>query len=188
MELLIMVLNIIHKSERIDRMGALSKELVTQEINDYRFWEGIHGRTTYEGINLAHKQIIRYAKERELSKILIAEDDIKFSDAGAFGYFLQNEPEDYDIYLGGIFLGHINNGIALRFTGMTLYMVHERFYDAFLKTPDDMHIDHALAEVGGRYVVCDPFVVTQHNGKSDNTGRHENYDFIFENRKLYKKV
>lgn len=180
-----MVLNIIHKPERTDRYAKLMNELSNQNISDYRFWDGIHAETVQKGVNLAHKQIVRYAKEMQLSKVLISEDDLKFTDNGAFEYYLNNEPNNYDLYLASIFLGKIVNGIAERFTALTLYMVAERFYDTFLSTPDHLHIDHALAGLG-RYVVCEPFICTQHNGHSDNTGKYQNYDILFENRKLYK--
>lgn len=183
-----MIPNILHREERTDRIPRLMQELESQNITDYRFWDGIHDRRSVEaGVNQAHKQIVRWAKEIGLSKVLIFEDDIKFCDEGAFKYYLQNEPLDYDLYMGGIFLGQIKDGIAERFTAMHCYMVHERFYDTFLSTPNDIHIDHSLAGLG-KYVVCEPFIAIQYNGHSDNAGGYRNYDVIFENRKLFKKA
>jgi hypothetical protein len=74
--------------------------------------------------------------------------------------------------------------VVKAFTGMTLYIVHERFYDTFLSVNPKEHIDHALAGLG-RYIVCHPFVATQHNGLSGNTGRIEQYEDLTRNRQFY---
>lgn len=181
-----MIPNIIHHN-RPERLEPLKKELAEQGIVEYRICEGVHARTVYEGINLAHKQIVRWAKEKELSKVLIFEDDIQFTDKGAFDYFMQNEPKDYDLYLGGVFLGKVTDGIVERFTALTCYIVHSRFYNTFLSTDNDKHLDHMLAGLG-KYVVCEPMVCRQFNGHSTNTGKYENYDLIFENRKMFKRM
>lgn len=184
----ILTANIIHRIEEQQRLGNLMKELNEQGITNYEFWDGVHDvRSTYAGINKAHKQIVKAAKNNNLDKVLIFENDIKFTDKGAFDYYISNEPEDYDIYLGSIFLGQIRNGIAERFTALTCYIVHSRFYDTFLSVPDDMHLDHALAGLG-KYVVCEPFICTQYNGWSYNSQKHCNYDIIFENKKLYRNI
>lgn len=181
-----MVANIIHMSDKPKRLEILMKELKEQEITDYRLWEGIHAKTVEKGINLAHKQIVRYAKENELDKVLIFEDDIQFTDRGAFKYFIDHEPLDYDLYLGGIFLGTIRDNVVKSFTAPTCYMVHKEFYEKYLATDNDSHIDHALSGIG-KYIVCEPFICRQHNGISGNTGKYENYDFIFETRKMFKQ-
>lgn len=179
-------LNIIHKSEQVERMKLLKKELEEQCINEYNLWEGIyHSESVVRGINLAHKQIVEWAKENNLGEALIAEDDIKFCGKGAFDFYINNKPDDFDLYLAGVFLGEVDeNNVTKKFTGMTLYMVNNRFYDEFLSTDEHEHIDIALA-YKGVYKVCNPFVATQHNGLSSNSGRYENYNHIFENRKLY---
>lgn len=177
--------NVIHS--RPDRMPKLLKEFKEQGITDYHLWEGVYNQKSAQAnINLAHKQIIEWAKYEKLQKVLVFEDDIQFCGTGAFDYYLQNEPSDYDIYLGGIYLGIIGeNNHVKAFTGMHCYIVHERFYDTFLNTPKDIHIDHSLKDMG-EYIVCDPFIAIQHNGWSDNSQRHCNYDHFFDNRKLYK--
>lgn len=176
--------NIIH--HRIDRMDRLKKELEGQGIVKYNLWDGVWSeRTVVKNINLAHKQIVQWAKDEGLPKVLIFEDDIFFCDKGAFDYYLQNEPTDYDIYLGGIYLGVIKDNLVKAFTGMHCYMVHERFYDTFLSTPTEIHVDHSLKDLG-KYIVCDPFIAIQHNGWSDNSKKHCDYTFMFENRNLYK--
>jgi hypothetical protein len=68
---------------------------------------------------------------------------------------------------------------------MTCYTIHQNFYNTFLSTPDEEHIDAALANKG-KYVVCNPFTVRQHNGWSSNSRQHCNYDQMFLNRKMFK--
>ena len=63
-----------------------------------------------------------------------------------------------------------------RFAGLTLYVVHQRFYETFLQLPDDKHLDQAL-DNKGKYVVCDPMIITQHDGYSDNHKKIMEYDY-----------
>ncbi|MCI4668213.1 MAG: hypothetical protein MRZ79_08755 [Bacteroidia bacterium] len=82
-----MKLNIIHLSHRTDRWETLQQELKSQNITDYQIWEGIRDSPTRKGISRAHKQIVLDAKNRGLPRVLIEEDDISFSDQGAFNYW-----------------------------------------------------------------------------------------------------
>lgn len=177
-------LNII-KGMRSERMPLLMKEFETQDITNYEFWKGIYLPSVKASINAAHRQIVEYAKLAEFSEVIIGEDDLKFSAPGAWQYFLKNKPRDYDIYLGGIFLGDPDeNWIVKKFTGLTLYSVHERFYDTFLSVDPEEHIDVALNGLG-RFVVCQPFVVTQHDGFSSNTGKNETYGDLQRSRSFF---
>lgn len=160
---------------RSERLPRLHQELETQQITNYQFWDGIHLPSIKESINLAHKQIIQWAKIAEFPDVVVAEDDIKFSRPGAWQYFLSQRPKDYDIFLGGIFTGDIDQNNEVKyFTGLTLYSVHSRFYDTFLTTPDGEHLDRVLEGLG-KFVVCSPFVCTQHDGISSNSGQFEKY-------------
>lgn len=160
---------------RAERVPRLMKELEEQQITNYHFWDGIHLPSVKESINLAHKQIVRYAKIAEFSEVIIAEDDVKFSRPGAWEYFLSKIPKDYDLFLGGIFTGEPNeNNQVDDFTGMTLYSVHNKFYDTFLSIPDNEHIDRILGGLGN-FIVCNPLVCTQYDGISSNSGQYERY-------------
>ncbi len=98
-----MSLNIIHLKDRKDRLKLLDIQIVEQNIVNYTVWEGVLDKENPKrGIAKAHKQIIEWARNQNLPSILIAEDDVKFTARGAFEYFLQNEPKEYDLYLGGI--------------------------------------------------------------------------------------
>lgn len=179
-----MRLNII-VGNRAERIPRLHTELQTQGITDYEFWPGIFVPSIKKSINLAHKQIVEYASVAGWDEVCIAEDDIKFSSPGAWDYFLKQKPKDFDIYLGGIFLGYPDkNWLLKEFTGMTCYIVAKRFYDTFLSIPEDEHIDHALKGLGV-YKVCEPFVVTQWDGFSGNTGKIETYVDLQKTRNFY---
>ncbi len=160
---------------RAERQPRLMRELETQQITNYSLWDGVFWPSVKESINEAHKQIVRYAKLAEFGEVIIAEDDLKMSRPGAWQYFLSQKPKDYDLYLGGIFLGQPDeNNIVTEFTGLTLYSVHSRFYDTFLEVEPTEHIDRALAGKG-KFVVCNPFVCTQYDGVSSNSGQFEKY-------------
>lgn len=112
---------------------------------------------------------------------MIAEDDILFSAVGAFKYYINNTPEDFDIYLGGVVYGKIIDNIVNDFSGLTLYMVNSRFYDAFLALPEKEHLDQALRGKG-LFKVCAPMIVKQSAGYSDNTKRYMDYTRFYEDR------
>lgn len=180
-----MKLNVIHLNDRVDRKNLLDFELSTQNINDYKIWPGIRDPFPKRGIAKAHKQIIKYAKEKTLKSIMICEDDIKFTAPKAYNYFIRNEPLDYDIYLGGIIWGNIQNDNSVTdFAGLTLYIVKQQFYDTFLSLPENIDIDRALSGKG-KFIVCNPFVAIQHNGYSDNSEEYRNYDLFIKDRKLF---
>ena len=179
-----MVLNVIC-GNRSERMPKLLNELQIQGL-EYKLWQGIHDvDSVVRSINLSHKQIVQYAKDNDLESICIAEDDIKFTCPTSYKYFLDNKPQKFDLYLGGIYLGDIreDNSVA-SFTGMHLYIIDKYFYDLFLQTDQNTHIDISLSDMG-LYKVCNPFAAIQFNGFSSNTGKDENYDSIISTRELY---
>lgn len=181
-----MKLHIVHLPRRKDRKKVLLNELKEQGITQYRIWNGIEDpKNVFKGLVKAHKQVVEYAKLEKLSSILIVQDDIRFTAKGAFEYFLNNVPADFDLYLSSIYYGQINQDKTVNdFAGLTLFMVHERFYDTFLSLPEDGHLDRALANKG-KYIVCEPFVAIQHNGYSDNRKAYCNYDVYVKNMTLF---
>ena len=181
-----MELQIIHNYARIDRAILLQKEMLDQGIS-WRVWPAIMNPTvSFVGVCQAHKQIVRWANQEGLKEVCIGEDDLHFFAPGAWDFFLQNKPEDFDLYLGGVFYGHLDEeNVVKDWCGMTLYIVNERFYDTFLGLNEWNNLDRELA-FKGRYVVCNPFVVTQHGGYSDNKKyARESYDEYLQGRKLF---
>jgi hypothetical protein len=143
----------------------LQHELEAQQVTDYRIWAGIRDyECPQRGISKAHKQIIAWAKSGGLPAVLIAEDDIAFSGPGALDYFLNEQPSDFDLYLGGIVWGDIQSDHTVDdFAGTTLYLAYQRFYPTLLDLPEDKDYDRALAG-RGKFVVCSPLVASQHSG------------------------
>lgn len=178
-----MTLNIIHLQNRLDRLQLSQQQLKFENITDFVIWNGIlDADLPSRGISRAHKQIVNYAKENKLSEVLIAEDDFLFTGKGAFNFFVNNKPIDYDLYLASIFFGQIKEDNSVDdFAGLTFYMVNERFYDKFLSMPEYEHLDRAL-RYKGKYIVCNPFTVIQQNGYSDNAKSNCIY---FVNRKSF---
>lgn len=182
-----MLLNIIHLPKRVDRLELLKKELLVQKIEKHKIWDGIiNPIIPVQGISQAHKQIVRYAQREKLPEILIGEDDLHFTEKGAFRFFINNKPNDYDIYLGGILDGKIKKDSTVDdFSGLTLYFINERFYNIFLSMPENTNLDRALRNKG-KFLVCNPFVVVQHNGFSDNVKQFCNYDEFLKDRNLFR--
>jgi hypothetical protein len=172
------------------RYDNLMIQLSEQNITDYELFPAIflHNQPTHFSINASHKAIIRTAKERGLKQCLVFEDDILFTSKGAFDYYIKSIPDDYDIYLGGYYLGVPNGDNTIKeFTAMHCYMVHERFYDTFLSVEDNNHIDAALSGKG-KYVICEPIVAVQQNGYSYNSKQYCNFEKMIEHRLVYEKV
>lgn len=72
------------------------------------------------------------------------------------------------------------------FTGLTLYVMSNKFYDTFLSIRSAGHIDALLRGVG-KYYVCHPMIVSQHGGKSDSNGNIvPSYDHMLKGRDLWK--
>jgi hypothetical protein len=182
-----MTLNIIHLPHRIDRLELLKNDLITQEIVDYRIWDGIlDEEKPFRGIAQAHKRIIAWARDQNLPKVMIAEDDIKFTAKGAFKHFLNYEPRDYDMYLAGTYFGQIDtDNSILDFSGTMLYIIQQQFYDTFLSLPEKTNFDRELASKG-KYIVCNPFTAIQHPGYSDNRKAVVDFDKYLRGRKLFE--
>lgn len=163
-----------------ERIGKIREERVLSICKQskehgfaVRFWEGVPGKLG-EGINKAFKNIVRWAKENNLDRVCIGEDDLVFSAPGAWQYYLDNIPDDYDIYLGGVYYAELQEGRIMNgYSGNTLITVHQRFYDFFINIDlplDNKHLDRMLGcfAYEKKYIVCEPFVVSQLEGYSDN--------------------
>ena len=153
-----------------------------------RFWEGIYTDQAFFGITAIFKKIVRWAKDTNQKMVCIGEDDLLFTAPGAWQYYLDNMPDDFDIYSGGIYSGQIRDGrIVNGYSGNTLITVHERFYDFFLGVRDDYHLDRTLGSFAfeKKYVVVEPFVVIQLSGFSDNHRRQTNHEGKLSTMKLF---
>jgi len=181
-----MFIGVIHSEKNTERYERLIRELEGQGITDYHIFPGIHDITSVKkGINLAHKSVVEYAMEAGFDEVCVMEDDLKATHKDSWKYFIENKPKDFDIYLSGIYMGVISKSNTVeKFCGFHCYIVSQRFYETFLSTEDDAHIDMSLAGLG-KFVVCNPFAFIQYNGFSNNTGKVENYDPLLNGRNLY---
>lgn len=177
-----MKLNIILDSRRIEKYHPLMNELEEQGIEDFELWPCLMFDSIVESINASHKMIVRDAQERGLKEVCIAEDDLMFPAKDGWKYFLDNKPEDYDLYLAATYvvtkpLKHI--------CGFHLYCVHEKFYEKFLSVPDESHIDTVMDSVKGDFVFCYPFAALQRPGFSANNKSVVNYNLILKKEDIY---
>jgi hypothetical protein len=189
------ILNIIHLENRLDRLQSLMEETNLQNIA-YKVWPGVtthQAYTNHRNINSAHKAIVKDAQEKKLPQVIIAEDDIKFSEKGAWKYYLSQTPKEFDLYAGVIYDGEVDpeTNRIISTKGMsgtnTLYTISEKFYPFFLATDNSKHLDRELGRFGNinQYYVCSPMVVTQIGGWSDNHKRTLHYDEYLRDIKLY---
>ena len=176
------------KRSREERVLSIVRQSKQQQFS-VKFWEGEVAELGYIGISKAFKKIVKWAKENKQPNVIIGEDDLVFSAPGAWQYYIENLPEDYDIYFGGIYYGDIEKGrIVKGYSGHTLIMVHERFYDFFLAADPNHHLDTWLGQYCSekKYIVCEPFVVTQiSEGYSDNHKRMVSHSAYLETMVLF---
>lgn len=170
-----MVANILTLPSSKDRHSLIIDELVSQGIAA-RFWYGeIAKYRVANGIARSHKKIIRHAKYAKEREVLVMEDDVAMTHPKSLSFFLDNKPTEFDIYLGTISGGFIQPDNSInKFSGLLLYIVHERFYDRFLSLPEDKDIDLAL-EGKGRFIVCNPMVAVSHDIYSTHHKKVMNY-------------
>jgi hypothetical protein len=168
-------------------METLMRELRVQQIIDFNIWAGLDDPDfPARGILKSHQQIVEFAKQSSLKQIMIAEDDIKFTTKGAWGYYLASQPENFDLYLGGIIWGNIENeNLVNDFSGTSLYTISERFYDVLLSIEPGKDFDRQLAGKG-IFKVCDPMVALQHNGYSDNRRQFIDFSKYISRYKFYQ--
>lgn len=188
-------INVISLPKRTDRLRKFEIQ-ATEQGFDYKVWDGIiDPLCVFRGINMAHKRIVMYAKTKKLNNICIAEDDCRFTSLGAWDYFLSQMPAKADMYFASFYEGKVDENNKLikgnshneLLSGMTLYVVYERFYDVFLNINLLSHIDKSIGELSDKYefYVCNPFVAIQENGYSDNKKKECNYDKYMIGRKLF---
>jgi hypothetical protein len=180
-------IGVIISQDRPERKQSIIKELETQGIlYDVDFFPSVYDKIgVKQGINRAHKQVIKIAKVADVESCIVIEDDCRFMGEGAFRYFLDNTPEQYSIYLSGIYVGDIKEDNSVTsFSGFHCYRVHSSYYDTFLSVSEDEHIDQGQAGKG-RFYVCNPFAAVQWNGYSHQTRQEENYDSLLIGRRFY---
>lgn len=183
------IMHVINLYKRTDRAVSLVEQCKKQSV-PIMLWEGVLSeKTPAANINKAHKAIVQYAKDRNLPYVIIAEDDIVFTDKGAWDFYLKNMPTEFDLYLGMVYSAQVeNNQIINGFSGLTLYAINSGYYDFFLSMPPAVHIDRHMGQYAHqyKYFVCPEFVCHQSGGYSDNLKRHMTYEPLLQDRVMYK--
>lgn len=162
------VIHIIHlpNDSKYPHREEREKSVIYQmeiEKCQYKFWPGIVEKPRKVGINKAHRQVVQWAKDNNQESITIAEDDLLWYGSGAWKYYLDNMPKEYDLYLSSYYnsVKADENNIIKAFSGLTLYTVSSRYFDKFLSIPGKNHIDTELSIMGGKFVVSPLFVTKQ---------------------------
>lgn len=181
------IVHCINLWKREDRLLSIAKQAKEQGFA-LLVWEGIETeKTPAQNINKAHKRIVQWAKDNKQKRVCICEDDCIFSSPNAFKYFISQIPESYDLFFTMLYSAQItDNRLMNGFSGLTCYMVHERFYDFFLSLPDHVHIDRWLGTFchEKEYYVVEPYVAKQMGGFSDNLQRNMMYT-VFEEKMVF---
>lgn len=182
-----MTVHIISNPKRPERVDRLHREMGRQGIADYKLWPSVHvpNKPKRTGISKAHKQIVEWAANEGLEEVCIMEDDVWFPAADGWRYFLANKPGAYDLYLGGLSRGDVDESkITKRYCGQFCYFIHERFYDRFLRSDENLDIDGAQSG-RGIFHVCYPFAAFCYPGWSDNVMGNMNHHHLLMGREVY---
>jgi hypothetical protein len=165
-----MTVNIIFDSRRPEKYDPLMETLKRQGIVDYKIWPALIYGTVIESINASHKMIVREAQERGLEMCCVWEDDCMIPASDGWSRFLEMLPPfPFDMYLAGTYgLDHPITCKIDKINGLQAYIIHSRFYDTFLSSPPDQHIDVSL-DLKGVYYVEYPFIALQRKGWSSNS-------------------
>ena len=167
-----MILNVITLPQRKEQIKSEVDRLGITAV----YWDAIVQSNTVQAVSQSHKMIVQFALQNNLPEIAIAEDDCIFSSINSYKYFLDNKPDDFDIYLGGYYSGIKRpDNTMYSFCGLHLYIIHSRYYRQFLSTSPMKNIDNAQAGFG-KFVVCEPLVARQRNGYSFHRKREVNDD------------
>lgn len=188
-----MVAHVIHDWNRKDRFELLCKEIYEQNLSVV-IWDACKGSMKPRvDISRCHKRIVQYAKENKMEEVIVMEDDCHWVAKGAFEYFINKKPKEYDLYLSSVLNGRIEGDGSLHgtVTGFQAYMVHQNFYDRFLEADPNLDIDHAImkanykAENKAKIICCYPFATMEHNTFSDNTKKFHDLNRLYHDRKFF---
>jgi len=184
-----MKLNIILDSRIIERYAPLISELKRQKISDFELWPCLMLPDVVSSINASHRMIVQDAMDKGLKEVAIAEDDIYFPSPKGWEWFLKNKPPIFDIYAGGSYhpLEREYKEGAMRAStiiGFHCYVVSSRYYETFLQTPPELHID--AAQKSNLMYVCYPMPALQRAGFSSNNKAVCNYNAVLSQKDIYQ--
>ncbi len=178
---------IIHNPDRLDRMENIKTQLeyFYKSNYTYQIFPAMFAKPISGGIAAAHMNVVSYAKLVSRPRVLIMEDDVKFTSDRAKDHFyccMENTPEDADVLLCGISWCKKKEDTnpfwdkVIDFSGLQMYIVNEKAYERILAFDKNSHIDRAMSTTLGLncYVVKRMFAIQQ-SGYSDNLKRTVDY-------------
>ena len=167
-------------------MENILKQSQEQQFS-YRLWPAIEHDNPVTSCTLAHKQIVKWAKDNEQPSVWIMEDDVMFTAPKAADNFIYYRPVVYCIYTAGMYGTHkfwdrrSGYDYPKSMSGTHCYLVHKRAYDRFLALPEDIHLDLAISNEFGfqnktELVLAKPMYAIQIPGYSDMLGQIVDYN------------
>ena len=192
----------INLDRRIDRKAHIENQLKLLNWNGKRF-AAIHHSFGSLGCSLSHLTLLKYAKENNLSHILIMEDDVTFLEPSVFLNNLNNFLEthkDFDVLLlAGNNMGDYKriDDYCVKVTHCqttTAYLVKREYYDTLINNyengikllqlyPNKLN-QYALDQYWGSLQIADnwflltPLTVIQRPDISDIEKRLTNYKAV----------
>ncbi len=191
---------LIHDPARVDRRELYRQELITQGIDTVDIIPAVKDSSNpVKNISQAHKKCIRKAIELNLPRVIIMEDDVKFSCPGAFNRFLELSealPKNWDIFISGSYdyqvadqfikakeIISISGLVNLnKFSGLHCYIVNQRYYNKMLSLPENRNLDKVISNSNASIWMCYPMVALQHSGFSDNICKEVDYNKTYSHR------
>lgn len=175
----------------LKRLNSLTNEMDKQK----KVWGGdieiftaiMDNEMPRRGISQSHKEIVKWAKEQELSSVLILEDDVQFMCDNALEKLINISkiiPKDCDILFGGVYDGDIEKEFSTycslkgRISGLHCYIIFDKFFDTFLNIDENFNLDFGLSnELNTHFYCMYPMVALQYDGYSYNTQTVTNYNY-----------
>jgi len=172
-----------------EKYENIIKELSAQKITNYEIWPCLLYPDVVKAISCSHKMIVEDAKEKGLEECFIGEDDLMFPSKGGWKYFMDNKPKDYHIYSAASYLSfpRPQNECLINvecIVGFHLYAIHSSYYDRFLSSPEDKHID--TCQQSDKMYVIYPFAALQRRGYSANNKAIVDYNLMLNDTDVYR--
>lgn len=181
---------ILYDDRKFEMLPLIEEEMKRQGIKKYHIRSPILCSPVFKSISVSQKAIVREAKEMGLKRCCLMEEDNFFPAGDGWQYFLSNMPDKFSIYLGGSYLVDKDIEYTYPVTKVNAYVGHhciiidESYYQTFLDTTEEGHID-TEQEGRGDFYLCYPMAALQRPSKSANHNNElANYNNLFKNTNM----
>jgi hypothetical protein len=136
----------------------------------YKIFPPVFDKSNYIGIRKAHQNVVKWAKENNLRRVIIAEDDMMFSYRVRWENvinIINSLPKDFDIFLGGTHRLRVTERVTENlfrtdyFSTTHFYVLNNKFYDEFINNENPMSVDIWMSELGKNSYIHFPFLAFQ---------------------------